>query len=134
MAEESESARIRAENQRKLQEHLERLKAHGGKPPPEPEPPPKSARPKEPPKPPPRPPGWDAWKRVHGNRMHQLHARDDAQLARDADYKLLELKPGASKDEIKRSFNSLAKEYHPDKGGDPEIFQAMLAAYKRLTQ
>lgn len=31
----------------------------------------------------------------------------------------------ATKDDIKRSFRKLAKEHHPDVGGDPEIFQRL---------
>ena len=122
-------------NRRKLEEHLAKLKASGGQ----------AAKEKPtveqvkgqpgrqgPPPPPPPPPGWDAWKKAHGGRMHTIHEVDAAQLAEAADYKMLELKPGATKEEVRRNYNRLAKQYHPDLGGDAEIFQAMTAAYKRL--
>ena len=64
--------------------------------------------------------------------MHTVREVDAAQLAEAADYKLLELKPGASKEEVRHAYNRLAKQFHPDLGGDAEIFQAMTAAYKRL--
>jgi DnaJ-domain-containing protein 1 len=113
-------------NRRKLEEHLARLQQSGGKLPPE-----EKAK-RGIPQPPPIPPGWEAWKQAHGGRMHTVREVDGAKLAEAADFKLLELKPGASKDEIRKSFNRLAKQYHPDLGGDAEIFQAMQAAYKRL--
>ncbi len=33
---------------------------------------------------------------------------------------------------MKKAFNTLAKQHHPDLGGDPEIFQAMRAAHDRI--
>ena len=48
--------------------------------------------------------------------------------------RLLDLKPGASKDDVKKAFKELAKEYHPDLGGDAEIFQAMRAAHDRIVK
>ena len=139
MADEQQSAKNAAENKRKLEEHLAKLQAHGGKPPPGPEPEAgesaggrkKAAQ--KPPKPPPRPPGWEAWKRAHGSRMHTLRPGEKEQLANEADYRILELTPKATPEEVRKAFNRLAKTYHPDMGGDPEIFQAMLAAYRRLT-
>lgn len=131
-----QKARLKAENKRRLQEHLERLQKYGGKPPPEEAAPTAgSSEPKPAPKPPPRPAGWEAWKRLHGNRTHTIRSDvDQAKLASEADFRILEIKPGASKDEVKRAFNRLAKEHHPDVGGDAEIFQAMLGAYQRLTK
>ncbi len=131
-------AKLAVENKRKLQAHLERLQKYGGKPPPE-EPADQAGtqqqtEPKPPPKPPPRPPGWEAWKRLHGNRIHKPNPNTKEELAEQADYRILELKPGASRDDVKRAFNRLAKEFHPDVGGDREIFQAMLGAYRRLSK
>jgi DnaJ domain len=122
-------------NRRKLAEHLAKLKASGGK----------IERSADPlgnaggaqgaqgvPPPPPPPSGWEAWKQAHGGRMHTVREVDAGKLAEAADFKILELKPGASKEEIRHSYNRLAKQFHPDLGGDAEIFQAMTAAYKRL--
>lgn len=51
-------------------------------------------------------------------------------------YKILEVAPGASDEEIKRSFRKLAKKYHPDtNGGDSkaiERFQEINEAYSVL--
>jgi hypothetical protein len=122
-------------NRRKLEAHLAKLKATGGK---------SAAKDtadtakaqadpaRGVPPPPPRPPGWEAWKKAHGGRIHSVREVDAGQAAQAADFKLLELKPGASQEEIRRNFNRLAKQFHPDLGGDAEIFQAMQAAYKRL--
>lgn len=129
------------QNREKLAEHLANLKARGGKS----EKPRRESGnsetaggegqrevPKPHPKPPPQPQGWDAWKQTHGNRIHSINPQDKQRMAEEADYRTLELKPGATRDEVKRAFNRLAKQYHPDTGGDAEIFQAMLAAYQRI--
>lgn len=122
-------------NRRKLEQHLARMQQRGGK-----------AAGKdtadnakaqadptrEPPRPPPKPPGWEAWKKAHGARIHTVREVDADKLAEAADYKILELKPGAPKEEVRKNFNRLAKQYHPDLGGDAEIFQAIQAAYKRI--
>ena len=47
-------------------------------------------------------------------------------------YLILEIKPGATKEEIKKSFRRLAHIHHPDKGGDAEIFKKMSEAYNEL--
>ncbi len=137
----SDSSSNAQQNRDKLAEHLANLKAQGGKS----EKPRREADhsespggdnqrevPKPRPKPPPQPQGWDAWKQIHGNRIHSIDPQDKQRMAEEADYRTLELKPGASKEEVKRGFNRLAKQYHPDTGGDAEIFQAMLAAYNRI--
>ncbi len=136
----AESTSNARQNRDKLAEHLANLKARGGKS----EKPEKSGRDagksetaeggnrREVPKPPSQPQGWDAWKQTHGNRIHSISQQDKQRMAEEADYRTLDLKPGASKEEVKRGFNRLAKQYHPDTGGDAEIFQAILAAYKRI--
>lgn len=48
-------------------------------------------------------------------------------------YKILELNNGASEDEIKKAYRRLAREHHPDKGGDKEHFQKIQQAYSALT-
>ena len=38
-------------------------------------------------------------------------------------YNILGLSRGASDDDIKASYRKLARQHHPDKGGDKEFFQ-----------
>ncbi len=47
-------------------------------------------------------------------------------------YLILQLKPGATQEEIKKSFRRLAHIHHPDKGGNPEKFKEISAAYSYL--
>lgn len=47
-------------------------------------------------------------------------------------YEVLGLKKGASDKEIKKSFRNLAKEHHPDKGGNDETFKEINEAYEVL--
>ena len=44
-------------------------------------------------------------------------------------YKLLQIERNASLDNIKKSYRTLAKKHHPDKGGDQEIFKQEISAY-----
>lgn len=44
--------------------------------------------------------------------------------------KVLGVKPGASKEEIKSAYRKLAMKHHPDKGGDPVKFQRITQAYE----
>ncbi len=53
---------------------------------------------------------------------------------RDKYFKILGLKPGASKEEIKKAYRKSALKYHPDrKDGDPEKFLLIIEAYEYLT-
>lgn len=46
---------------------------------------------------------------------------------------ILELQPGATKDEVKKSFRRLAHLYHPDKpGGNADKFKRINGAYQDL--
>mmetsp|Transcript_154629 Transcript_154629/g.281067 ORF Transcript_154629/g.281067 Transcript_154629/m.281067 type:complete len:1106 (-) Transcript_154629:62-3379(-) len=60
-----------------------------------------------------------------------LQGRAGAQAA--AHFELLGVDSEASIDEIKAAYRSLVKTAHPDKGGDPETFLAIQAAYEALT-
>ena len=44
----------------------------------------------------------------------------------------LGLPPSATADQIKRRYRYLAKRYHPDRGGDPQQMQKIIAAYTLL--
>lgn len=47
-------------------------------------------------------------------------------------YNVLGVRKDASEDEIKKAFRKLAREVHPDKGGDKEQFQRIQEAYEVL--
>lgn len=53
-------------------------------------------------------------------------------VSEDDPYKVLELKPGAPPAAVKDAYRRLAKRHHPDKGGRPEDFRRINAAYERL--
>ena len=48
-------------------------------------------------------------------------------------YEVLDVSQRATEFEIKASFRKLALKFHPDKGGDPEKFKALAAAYDVLS-
>uniref|UniRef100_A0A6M3IFB6 Putative chaperone n=1 Tax=viral metagenome TaxID=1070528 RepID=A0A6M3IFB6_9ZZZZ len=48
-------------------------------------------------------------------------------------YKTLRVSKNATIEEIKKAYRELAKIHHPDKGGDPTIFNEITRAYKILT-
>jgi DnaJ-domain-containing protein 1 len=45
---------------------------------------------------------------------------------------VLGLPPNATQQQIKRRYRSLAKRYHPDRGGDQRQMQRIIAAYEFL--
>ena len=103
-ATESSSGSNARQNRDKLAEHLAALKAQGGKS----EKPKRDRAQSEPaggeeqpeiPKPPPKPEGWETWKQAHGNRIHSINPQDKQRMAEEADYRTLDLKPGAGKEE-----------------------------------
>ena len=53
-------------------------------------------------------------------------------LESDNDYEILGLDEKASIIELKKSFRMLAKKYHPDTGGDSELFITVNNAYKGI--
>jgi len=52
---------------------------------------------------------------------------DDNQL-----YKILEIEPKTTQDDIKNAYRRLSKKHHPDKGGDSGQFAEISKAYKTL--
>jgi len=58
----------------------------------------------------------------------------DAQTSTDDEYyKLLNVARDATENEIKKSYKMLAKEHHPDRGGDAEKFKEITTAYSILS-
>ncbi|TKA51990.1 hypothetical protein B0A53_05074 [Rhodotorula sp. CCFEE 5036] len=51
---------------------------------------------------------------------------------KDQHYRTLGLKVGATEVEIKTAFKTLARQHHPDKGGNPEKFKEVRSAYEAL--
>ena len=49
------------------------------------------------------------------------------------DYKTLGVSIGASQNEIKQAYRKLVLKAHPNKGGDPEDFKRIQAAYEKLS-
>jgi DnaJ family protein A protein 2 len=49
------------------------------------------------------------------------------------DYETLGLQPNSSLREIRKAYLTLSMVFHPDKGGDPEQFKKIKAAYENLT-
>lgn len=48
-------------------------------------------------------------------------------------YDVLGLDRNASQDDVKKAYRKLAREHHPDKGGDPEKFKKVQEAYEILS-
>jgi curved DNA-binding protein CbpA len=48
-------------------------------------------------------------------------------------YQALNVPLDSSPDEIKSAFRKLAMQHHPDKGGDPHLFDAIQKAYSTLS-
>ena len=48
-------------------------------------------------------------------------------------HEILGVRPGANRREVTEAFRRFALQHHPDRGGDPERFQAGAEAYRQLT-
>ncbi len=66
--------------------------------------------------------------------LESFWRRLGAREGRAADLAALGLEEGADEAAIRRRFRELAMRHHPDRGGDPERFQAIRAAYERLLE
>jgi curved DNA-binding protein CbpA len=55
-------------------------------------------------------------------------------LQRQQALSILGLPPNATPQQIKRRYRVLAKRYHPDRGGDQQQMQRIIAAYEFLTK
>src|SRR5437667_11956164 len=55
-------------------------------------------------------------------------------LERQQALAVLGLPPNATRQQIKRRYRTLAKKYHPDRGGDQRQMKRIIAAYEYLTR
>jgi DnaJ-domain-containing protein 1 len=69
-------------------------------------------------------------------KMLWTHGANPARavLERQQALAILGLPANATPDQIKRRYRYLAKQYHPDRGGDPQQMQKIIAAYTVLTR
>lgn len=65
-----------------------------------------------------------------GNRANPARSLVERQQA----LRVLGLPANATPEQIKRRYRSLAKRYHPDRGGDPREMQRIIAAYELLSK
>jgi len=77
---------------------------------------------------------WDAL-RLSVRSLWQSNANPARTLARRQQaLAVLGLPPNANPQQIKRRYRALAKQYHPDRGGDQQQMQRIIAAYEFLTK
>ena len=128
MSPQDESEQRDAQNRQKLQEYLDKVRKAGGVPKEAPKKSPQTAddseqwdfRSK-----------WEQWKKAFADHIID---RDEPLVLPQVhdDFRLLGVEPEATAEEVRKSFHKLALEHHPDKGGDVEKFQALLAAFDRV--
>jgi DnaJ-domain-containing protein 1 len=77
---------------------------------------------------------WDVlrlgMKALWENRANPARSMIERQQALN----VLGLPPNATPHQIKRRYRALAKRYHPDKGGNQQQMQRIIAAYEYLTK
>ncbi len=77
---------------------------------------------------------WDAL-RISARTLWQSKANPARSLVeRQRALTVLGLPPNATPQQIKRRYRSLAKRYHPDRGGDRQQMQRIIAAYELLAK
>ena len=70
------------------------------------------------------------WRTAFFARMGVEAARE--KLGRDSPYSILGVEPGSDWLAIKKAYRKLALQHHPDRGGDPELFLKIQAAFEIL--
>ncbi|HLJ32965.1 MAG TPA: J domain-containing protein [Ktedonobacteraceae bacterium] len=77
---------------------------------------------------------WDvlrlSMRSLWGNRANPARAMMERQQA----LRVLGLPSNATPEQIKRRYRTLAKRYHPDRGGDQHEMQRIIAAYEFLSK
>jgi hypothetical protein len=66
--------------------------------------------------------------------IHKLLSHGAVSVTPDDPWALLYLRPGAPQAIIKAVWREMAKELHPDRGGDEEKFKKVKAAYEKLVK
>ena len=82
-------------------------------------------------------PDWARF--AHSNRsrrFHQSHFKAGERVSRSQAFAIFDLSPGQlssmGKRDLTRLYRQKAREFHPDTGGDPELFIRLTAAYEEL--
>jgi DnaJ-class molecular chaperone len=70
------------------------------------------------------------WKDAFAYVMNDTQAAEI--IKDDSPWGILGIAIGATIDEIKKAFHKLALQYHPDKGGNADMFMKVQAAYYTL--
>ena len=77
---------------------------------------------------------WDvlrlSMRSLWGNRANPARALMERQQA----LRVMGLPSNATPEQIKRRYRTLAKRYHPDRGGDQREMQRIIAAYELLSK
>ncbi len=55
-------------------------------------------------------------------------------MSRAQALRVLALSSSAGRDDVKRAYRQLAREHHPDRGGDPDTFHEVARAFHRLAE
>ncbi len=77
---------------------------------------------------------WEAL-RVSAQTLWRSRANPARSLVeRQRALAVLGLPPNATPQQIKRRYRALAKRYHPDRGGDRQQMQRIIAAYELLAK
>ena len=77
---------------------------------------------------------WDAL-RISARTLWRSRANPARSLIeRQQALAVLGLSPNATPQQIKRRYRALAKRYHPDRGGDRQQMQRIIAAYELLAR
>ena len=71
---------------------------------------------------------------VHKDFLNAIMTSVEPESSVLQDFQLLYLQPNAPEVIIDVVWRRLASMYHPDKGGDPEDFKRLLAAYQRIKE
>ena len=76
----------------------------------------------------------EEWKRAFEfAKMSRKQATDIMFGVVESPFEILGLETSATEDEIKKAFRTLVMIHHPDKGGDRDKFEKIVAAYTVLT-
>lgn len=75
---------------------------------------------------------WDALRLGARSLWHNGSNPARALMERQRAFTTLGLPPNATREQIKKRYRYLAKRHHPDRGGDQQQMQRIIAAYELL--